>query len=61
MDTLGEVSFEEANFMPYITFKDPTKIVPENLKVDLEELSRYLHVDFLQIDYNKNREETLET
>ena len=27
---LGDVSFEEANFMPYITIKDPTQIVPEN-------------------------------
>ena len=61
MESLGEVSFEEANFMPYITFKDPTKIVPENLEIDLEELGRYLHIDFLQIDYDKTREEPLET
>ena len=49
-DEIGEISFQEANFMPYITIKDPNSIVPRNLKIDLEELSRYLHVDFLQID-----------
>ena len=45
-DIVGEVSFDDANFMPYITFKDPTSIIPQNLKVDLEEVSRYLHIDF---------------
>ena len=46
-DEIGEISFHEANFMPYITYKDPNSIIPTNLKVDLEDLSRYLHVDFL--------------
>jgi hypothetical protein len=42
--------------MPYLTFKDPSAIVPRNLKVDLEEVSRYLHIDFMQIDYDATKE-----
>lgn len=45
-EALGDITLEDAEFMPFFSFKDPNEILPKSLKMG-EELNDYLHINMI--------------
>jgi hypothetical protein len=55
-EKMGNVTLEDAQFTPFFVFKHPNELMPTNIKIDMEEMERYVHMEMVALDYDENRE-----